>query len=125
MIRRPPRSTRTDTLFPYTTLFRSRHHHGVPGKTVIKALLVVDCEARGLLVMEWAPRLPLAAGAGDLHRAADPRGNRRARAKLVEEMGSEQRLFRPALSDFVPAFRAVPVEPDALGMTSVRERWGR
>src|SRR3546814_3927041 len=32
MIRRPPRSTRTDTLFPYTTLFRShdrqRHHRG-------------------------------------------------------------------------------------------------
>src|SRR3546814_127380 len=27
MIRRPPRSTRTDTLFPYTTLFRS---HGAP-----------------------------------------------------------------------------------------------
>src|SRR3546814_1300411 len=26
MIRRPPRSTRTDTLFPYTTLFRSRQH---------------------------------------------------------------------------------------------------
>src|SRR3546814_19086273 len=25
MIRRPPRSTRTDTLFPYTTLFRSEH----------------------------------------------------------------------------------------------------
>src|SRR3546814_1307392 len=24
MIRRPPRSTRTDTLFPYTTLFRSQ-----------------------------------------------------------------------------------------------------
>src|SRR3546814_6169887 len=41
MIRRPPRSTRTDTLFPYTTLFRSRndsfaqgsagHLSGVPG----------------------------------------------------------------------------------------------
>src|SRR3546814_20723694 len=31
MIRRPPRSTRTDTLFPYTTLFRSkflRHRNG-------------------------------------------------------------------------------------------------
>src|SRR3546814_6245221 len=26
MIRRPPRSTRTDTLFPYTTLFRSEQH---------------------------------------------------------------------------------------------------
>src|SRR3546814_1385674 len=35
MIRRPPRSTRTDTLFPYTTLFRSaecrRPPHGRPG----------------------------------------------------------------------------------------------
>src|SRR3546814_4222283 len=31
MIRRPPRSTRTDTLFPYTTLFRScRHKNGRP-----------------------------------------------------------------------------------------------
>src|SRR3546814_12289709 len=28
MIRRPPRSTRTDTLFPYTTLFRSRFPSG-------------------------------------------------------------------------------------------------
>src|SRR3546814_2571259 len=27
MIRRPPRSTRTDTLFPYTTLFRSSRQH--------------------------------------------------------------------------------------------------
>src|SRR3546814_12438853 len=27
MIRRPPRSTRTDTLFPYTTLFRSAANH--------------------------------------------------------------------------------------------------
>src|SRR3546814_9925059 len=28
MIRRPPRSTRTDTLFPYTTLFRSQEEFG-------------------------------------------------------------------------------------------------
>src|SRR3546814_8458278 len=28
MIRRPPRSTRTDTLFPYTTLFRSGKSEG-------------------------------------------------------------------------------------------------
>src|SRR3546814_10816375 len=28
MIRRPPRSTRIDTLCPYTTLFRSRRRHG-------------------------------------------------------------------------------------------------
>src|SRR3546814_3317710 len=30
MIRRPPRSTRTDTLFPYTTLFRSRNYLSFP-----------------------------------------------------------------------------------------------
>src|SRR3546814_10870207 len=29
MIRRPPRSTRTDTLFPYTTLFRSIHKYSI------------------------------------------------------------------------------------------------
>src|SRR3546814_6786855 len=39
MIRRPPRSTRTDTLFPYTTLFRSPHeryavHRPLPGRTL-------------------------------------------------------------------------------------------
>src|SRR3546814_10285962 len=31
MIRRPPRSTRTDTLFPYTTLFRSAGAGAAPG----------------------------------------------------------------------------------------------
>src|SRR3546814_13424778 len=33
MIRRPPRSTRTDTLFPYTTLFRSIARDGCIVKT--------------------------------------------------------------------------------------------
>src|SRR3546814_1864414 len=33
MIRRPPRSTRTDTLFPYTTLFRSH-----PGMAAVRGL---------------------------------------------------------------------------------------
>src|SRR3546814_1023207 len=32
MIRRPPRSTRTDTLFPYTTLFRSLARRVAPGE---------------------------------------------------------------------------------------------
>src|SRR3546814_5724822 len=31
MIRRPPRSTRTDTRFPYTTLFRSKANAGAAG----------------------------------------------------------------------------------------------
>src|SRR3546814_5282798 len=44
MIRRPPRSTRTDTPFPYTTLFRSPADHRVP-------------------VMEWKPSAMATAGA--------------------------------------------------------------
>src|SRR3546814_4811617 len=37
MIRRPPRSTRTDTLFPYTTLFRSTGGQVLPGVRVADA----------------------------------------------------------------------------------------
>src|SRR3546814_15118246 len=47
MIRRPPRSTRTDTLFPYTTLFRSELAYG--------RVRVLDDEARA--VGPWDPRL--------------------------------------------------------------------
>src|SRR3546814_12589782 len=32
MLRRPPRSTRTDTLFPYTTLFRSSKSRALPAR---------------------------------------------------------------------------------------------
>src|SRR3546814_11400649 len=45
MIRLPPISTRTDTLFPYTTLFRSNQRHEVPaiprGRSVDHAVVVV------------------------------------------------------------------------------------
>src|SRR3546814_15104578 len=41
MIRRPPRSTRTDTLFPYTTLFRSETPTGVrSGSSVIETTII-------------------------------------------------------------------------------------
>src|SRR3546814_11629983 len=44
MIRRPPRSTRTDTLFPYTTLFRS-------GRVAAVALLETGRELFGCVVL--------------------------------------------------------------------------
>src|SRR3546814_6936189 len=57
MIRRPPRSTRTDTLFPYTPLFRShqaaqtlgRHRFDITAEPVQKAAQVVRlrCQAAG------------------------------------------------------------------------------
>src|SRR3546814_14537740 len=54
MIRRPPRSTRTDTLFPYTTLFRSEHRqfartrHGDQVATGVRdGLEVVELDRTG------------------------------------------------------------------------------
>src|SRR3546814_1749764 len=50
MIRRPPRSTRTDTLFPYTTLFRSHDHElrqRLPQGAEPRARDRRDQEARG------------------------------------------------------------------------------
>src|SRR3546814_19437931 len=42
MIRRPPRSTRTDTLFPYTTLFRSCRPEFIAGFEKLAALATRD-----------------------------------------------------------------------------------
>src|SRR3546814_11557486 len=59
MIRLPPRSTRTDTLFPYTTLFRSRLHFRIERR----GRLVEHQDGR---ILEEHPSdgdpLPLAAG---------------------------------------------------------------
>src|SRR3546814_3018514 len=48
MIRRPPRSTRTDTLFPYTTLFRSCVSTSGAGYDTVD---LEACSAAGILVV--------------------------------------------------------------------------
>src|SRR3546814_14210819 len=63
MIRRPPRSTRTDTLFPYTTLFRSRKERsgfcmkGVANalneRTTMKPTDANDARIALNLLIEW------------------------------------------------------------------------
>src|SRR3546814_1962852 len=51
MIRQPPRSTRTDTLFPYTTLFRSEvKTRRVPAKAGTHLRSVPSCTDR-----RWTP----------------------------------------------------------------------
>src|SRR3546814_19488797 len=50
MIRRPPRSTRTDTLFPYTTLFRSpEHDHRTGRDATVLPFPGGDVSRRGLI----------------------------------------------------------------------------
>src|SRR3546814_9422166 len=56
MIRRPPRSTRTDTLFPYTTLFRSLALDLVRGNGGLDDTVCIDLAVR------------VAGGAGELVR---------------------------------------------------------
>src|SRR3546814_1525954 len=62
MIRRPPRSTRTDTLFPYTTLFRSfarRRDAGGGDAEIGVGVVGVDVErALALVDVIFAPLLP-------------------------------------------------------------------
>src|SRR3546814_17019225 len=60
MIRRPPRSTRTDTLFPYTTLFRSVHASGAGLVAVIAAgaLAVIGTLALAQILLALAKSPP-------------------------------------------------------------------
>src|SRR3546814_19744893 len=80
MIRRPPRSTRTDTLFPYTTLFRSRLVLLGPQRRV---------ELRRARVLQ-VPHAPVQAapgagpaGEGRVHVVAGESGNRGERKSVV------------------------------------------
>src|SRR3546814_4219115 len=77
MIRRPPRSTRTDTLFPYTTLFRSAWRGPVP------ALRRGQCH-RGLCRQRRDGR----ARAGHLR----PSGNGRRSEEHTSELQSLMRI---------------------------------
>src|SRR3546814_13498776 len=46
MLRRPPTSTRTHTLFPYTTLFRSVHAAGLPSVDLLLFICARDAKPR-------------------------------------------------------------------------------
>src|SRR3546814_8227458 len=66
MIRRPPRSTRTDTLFPYTTLFRSK---GDTGAHLIRLTRMFEGRGIGMdRLVESGPGLP---EAHDLRRRSE------------------------------------------------------
>src|SRR3546814_16668774 len=79
MVRRPPRSTRTDTLFPYTTLFRSQ----VGTELVIEAHGVGGCLALGRGGMLHI-REPDARGRSGRIGRHDKKGKRTVALGLVE-----------------------------------------
>src|SRR3546814_4279266 len=76
MLRRPPRSTRTDTLFPYTTLFRSA---GLAGQLApAYASCGISTSSSGAYC--WAPKMSGSPGL--------PLGRRRYMVNLMAKPGS-------------------------------------
>src|SRR3546814_94458 len=113
MIRRPPRSTRTDTLFPYTTLFRSdrrdrrRHSHSPAGAAAAGA-------ARGTFrALPAAAGLPAGGGHRRSRQALRPAAVARAVAPRDLRPGKRSAgalllALNPFLSDGIPPSRAGP-----------------
>src|SRR3546814_6491817 len=85
MIRRPPRSTRTDTLFPYTTLFRSRQTVEEEGVGGAEAQLAPRQQALGLVVMGDDPG-KLGGGKVGIERQARARQRFRLGAILLQAL---------------------------------------
>src|SRR3546814_2848172 len=92
MIRRPPRSTRTDTLFPNTTLFRSRRRPVPydPGEAVL-------CIAGGEIAVNLAHRERQFFGCRNIGGHADEGG---ARARSEEHTSELQSLMRSSYAVF-------------------------
>src|SRR3546814_9745815 len=101
MIRRPPRSTRTDTRFPYTTLFRS---------------------------FAWAPPPALSAPARPPRPSAPSRSIRRTKRKPSADTRSEehtselQSLMRISYAVFCLKKKKIPLRPDIVTTASTLER---
>src|SRR3546814_3670100 len=100
MIRRPPRSTRTDTLFPYTTLFRSawvREKIGKDSETVTLPGGVTDVAA----LIRWLSSL----SDGHAEALAEPRKLRVAVDQAFAPMDApvtgakEVAIFPPVTGD--------------------------
>src|SRR3546814_4747567 len=99
MIRRPPRSTRTDTLFPYTTLFRSQvprchqeDHRGRPGR---------EDHRDGVVARRGRRRERAARVDGALIRESPSEGSSWSEASRSEEHTSElQSLMRISYAVF-------------------------
>src|SRR3546814_8416455 len=102
MIRRPPRSTRTETLFPYTTLFRSV---GSRGRLIAVGVAAFDPHRAELQDMEFAiakadPLLPEEGrtGAVELHDQRNGRQQRQQQRQDRHGNGQVERSFEQALA---------------------------
>src|SRR3546814_2143383 len=101
MLRRPPRSTRTDTLFPYTTLFRSPMSPAPPDPRSAALLASLPDTARPAHVAKGPFRFPPAAAIRErattpaAHRVRDAPSSPRDRCAAVLAAHPVTRASRP------------------------------
>src|SRR3546814_13836255 len=104
MIRRPPRSTRTDTLFPYTTLFRA-------------ALVRIDVQDHHLDLLgggDDLARMDVLLGPAhlrDVHQALDPRLQHHEAAVVGDVGPAAGELGADRVLDFTPVPGIGPAVP--------------
>src|SRR3546814_4490389 len=96
MIRRPPKSTRTDTLFPYTTLFRSCGETSAPFGSEAAAATneneaVASAEGKGDgETVPVAPSVPVGGEAADDTAGAEPQQASAPKGEAVASLRSEE-----------------------------------
>src|SRR3546814_5269272 len=94
MLRRPPRSTRTDTLFPYTTLFRSRSLRR-PSCSALRPPLLLRASHGRRRREPSAPRVPAGAAPESPWRPCSE-----CRARSEEHTSELQSLMRISYAVF-------------------------
>src|SRR3546814_19886460 len=123
MIRRPPRSTRTDTLFPYTTLFRSCQETGdglLHAVVFSWFIAIVSCFSNGIgwRGADGAPRQSTRRGSAVRSAAGAKPSHHSSRRTPATGLG------RKAVRFFRPSSRCLPARPFHTGVRN-RIVWGR
>src|SRR3546814_9332237 len=103
MIRRPPRSTRTDTLFPYTTLFRS-----------------IDIATNGSIAVLGATSLAVLEVTSELFHQARPSAEEHAVLALSEQVATNPQSTSHAVDYIGDEFRISKDNAASLDRKSTR-----
>src|SRR3546814_12455263 len=117
MIRRPPRSTRTDTLFPYTTLFRSSSDQAPPRRHFPASFAELHLTPPHRRCEEWRHgRHRVAHETGTETVMGDEEGAEQGEMALTRT-GAKMRLAPEAaglpLADVPPRTTITPPQPEA------------